>query len=253
MGTPGSQATPPRMSNSHQQVPAASIASRESTPRPTADADRRASVISGPDLDDRLRRRTTQPIETPTGQHLEDKSLIVNRPVVAQAQGQERASMLQQKVTPPSQIAYRPEDIHQLPIQRQQPPIQRQQTFNTVPGHQHQGVYATPPIQHQQVYMDSQSQQQQLAQQQYAQQMHAQQQHAQQQYAQQQQMYSTPPIHQQQMYMGPPMQAPGFQQVPRGQSPAMSQQTSSPPPNAPAAAPPPAKAKKGLFSSLLGG
>jgi hypothetical protein len=266
MGTPGGQPTPPRMPNSQQQAPVASTTSRESTPRPTADADRRASVISGPDPEDRLRRRTTQPIETPPGQHLEDKSLIVNRPVVAQAQGQERASMIQQKVTPPSQIAYRPEDIHQLPFQRQQPPpIQRQQTFNTVPGHQHQGVYETPPMQHQQMYMQQHQQQQptqqqhaeqarqQYAQQMHAQQMHAQQQLAQQQQAQQQQMYGNPSMQQQQMYTPPPMHSQGFQQVPRVQSPATSQQTSSPPPTAPAVAPAPAKAKKGLFSSLLGG
>ncbi|OAF60903.1 hypothetical protein VC83_02368 [Pseudogymnoascus destructans] len=222
MGTPGGQPTLPRMPNSQQQAPVASTTSRESTPRPTADADRRASVILGPDPEDRLRRRTTQPIETLPGQHPEDKSLIVNRPVVAQAQGQER-SMVQQKVTPPSQIAYLPEDIHQLPFQRQPPPIQRQPTFNTVPGQQHQGVYQTPPIQHLQ---NSQAQQQQM-------------------YMNQQQ--------QQQMYTPPPMHSQGFQQVHRVQSPAMSQQTSSPPPTASAVAPAPAKAKKGLFSSLLGG
>ena len=65
MGTPGGQPTPPRIPNSQQQAPVASTTSRESTSRPTADADRRASVISGPDPEDRLRRRTTQPIETP--------------------------------------------------------------------------------------------------------------------------------------------------------------------------------------------
>ncbi|OBT60441.1 hypothetical protein VE03_10546 [Pseudogymnoascus sp. 23342-1-I1] len=267
IGTPGGRGTPPRMPNLQQQAPVASTTSRESTPRPTADADRRASVISGPDPEDRLRRRTTQPIETPPGQHLEDKSLILNRPVAAQPQGQVRASMIQQRVTPPTQPAYRPEDIHQLSVQQQPPPpIQRQQTFNTVPGQQHQGVYETPPTHYQQMYMNSQAQQQptpdqhaQQAQQHYARQILAQQQHALQVQAQHQLMYGTPPIqHQQQMYTGSPMQQsgfqqPGFQQAPRVQSPAMSQQTASPPPTAQAAAPAPAKAKKGLFSSLLGG